>query len=58
MYLWDVDVRRDSHVNGENSLHSGLAWASDGNDIVPEKGHLLGDGRTCWMLDEALITAG
>jgi hypothetical protein len=43
----------------ENSLRSGLAWASDGGDIVvPEKGRLSEAGHTCWMPGEALITAG
>jgi hypothetical protein len=43
---------------GENSLCSGLASASDGGDIVPEKGRLSEAGLTCWMLAEALVTTG
>jgi hypothetical protein len=43
---------------GENSIHSGLAWGSDGGDtIVPEKGHLSEVGRVCWMPGEALVPA-
>jgi hypothetical protein len=44
---------------GENSLCSGLAWASDSDDIVvPEKGRLSEAGCACWRPDEALIAVG
>jgi hypothetical protein len=43
---------------GEKSLHSGLAWAIDGSDIVvPEKGRLSETGRACWKPGEALVAA-
>jgi hypothetical protein len=41
----------------ENSIHSGLAWASDdGGDIVPEKGRLLEAECACWMPGEVLVS--
>jgi hypothetical protein len=49
MYITDKQGSRACLMNnGKNSLCSGLAWASDGNDIiVPEKGHLSDAGRGC-----------
>ena len=32
--MWDVDTHRDNHVNGGDSLHSGLAGASDAGDVI------------------------
>jgi hypothetical protein len=44
---------------GKNSIHSGLACASDSDDIfVTEKSHLSEAGHACWIPGEALVAAG
>jgi hypothetical protein len=60
MNITDKQGSRTCLMNtSENSLHSGLAWASDGEDIVePEMAHLSEARHACWMLGEALVAAG
>jgi hypothetical protein len=59
MNITDEQGSRACLMNtSENSLHSGLARASNGGDIDPEKDHLSEALHACWLPGEALVAAG